>query len=83
MIKIYKNNKSVEIYELQGEAENIEDFNGVFDKEKIFLDFSTYILKGKLVDKKVSVLVKDDDGTMTIIEDVKYYTFDKPPRYKL
>lgn len=76
----------VELLELQGEVENMEAFDGRFDKELIQLEFGTFILSGRRVEKEFCILeqnIKDDKRYLRIIKKVKnVYLFDKPPKYK-
>ena len=76
----------VDLIELQGEVENTEAFDGKLNKELVQLEFETYILCGRKVDKEFSILepgVRDGKPCLNVIKRVKtVYLFDKPPRYR-
>ncbi|WUR02912.1 uncharacterized protein VNE69_03131 [Vairimorpha necatrix] len=82
-LKIQNDLKILDIFELQGESKNIHKFDGKFNRQKIELEFDTFILKGKKINKKISILEKEDDQLKIISKEVNYYIFDKPPKYKV
>lgn len=76
----------VELIELQGDVENMDAFDGKFNKELVQLEFGTCVLHGRKVYKEFSVLeavVCNEKPCLKVIKRIGcVYLFDKPPRYR-
>ncbi|KAH9410820.1 hypothetical protein HK407_10g15860 [Ordospora pajunii] len=76
----------IEVLELQGDVENMDTFDGCFNKDLVQLEFPTFILQGRKVHKELSILQRDIVNSTPCIKLVRklktVYLFDKPPRYR-
>ncbi|KAI5169416.1 hypothetical protein PAEPH01_0691 [Pancytospora epiphaga] len=75
------------IFEFQGEFENVELFNGVFDPATLIMRFDEFYLQGKKVHRKMTLVKKDrtvEGGALRVIDHLyDIILFDTPPRYIL
>lgn len=76
----------IEVLELQGDVENIHAFDGRFNKDLIQLEFGSFVLKGRKVEKEFCVMersIEDGKCRLNVVKRVKsIYLFDRPPKYK-
>ncbi|KAM0672654.1 hypothetical protein CWI42_100310 [Ordospora colligata] len=76
----------IEVLELQGDVENMDAFDGHFNKDLVQLEFPTFILQGRKIHKELSILQRDVVNSIPCIKLVRklktVYLFDKPPRYR-
>ena len=81
MLLISQENENLEIFEFQGEFENIELFDGIFDKEKLQMKFKGFSLQGKVIKKEFTILekVENDFKQKGTLQEV--ILFNQPPRY--
>jgi hypothetical protein len=78
--------EDVDVLELQGEVENMDLFDGRFNRELVQLEFENFVLVGRKVQKEFCVVEKVIVGgrpRLTVIKKTKHvFLFDKPPRYR-
>ncbi|KAK1350346.1 hypothetical protein LUQ84_000584 [Hamiltosporidium tvaerminnensis] len=81
-------NEILEIFELQGEVENIELINCHFNRDKIQLVFDNFTLNGYLDSSKCFTVVKRtksetgvEHKSVGVCRNV--YVFSQPPKFKI
>lgn len=76
---------TLQLFEFQGEFENVELFDGVFDENTLQMRFKGFFLQGKAVKKQMTVIEKSRGGDGTELNTLGFVDevilFDAPPRY--
>jgi len=70
------------LFEFQGEFENMEQFNGVFNPDTLQMVFEGYFLQGKKVKKSMTILKREPGMKVShelIVQEL--VLFDEPPKY--
>lgn len=81
MILIEKESEDLLVFEFQGDFENIELYNGVFNKVLMQMKFTGFFLQGKIIQKDFTVFEIIEEKVKMIGQVKEVILFDKPPRY--
>lgn len=73
----------LQIYEFQGNFENIQLFDGEFDSLRLIMKFPNFYLQGKKIEKKFTIYEKIRNEIVEVGKFSEVILFDLPPRYVL
>lgn len=81
MIAFSHISEDLEIFEFQGEFENMDLFDGQFDKEKLQMRFKGFTLQGKKVKKDFTIVEKVESSFIRrkVVQEV--ILFNQPPKF--
>lgn len=71
----------VDIFEFQGEFENIDLFDAEFDAKTLQMRFKSFFLQGRKIHRELTICEKDDGKFSTLGHVSEVILFDSPPRY--
>lgn len=83
MIFIREAEEDVTVLEFQGSFENLDLFDGQFDRDTLVMTFKDFTLQGKLVKKDFTVFEKVGDELRKLKEVCEVVYFGQPPRFRL
>lgn len=73
----------LEVYEFQGEFENVELFDGQFDCASLKMEFNGFSLQGRKVGKELTIFEKVGQEVLLVGKVREVVLFDLPPRYDI
>lgn len=82
-MEIRQKEEKLEVYEFQGEFENIDLFNGQLDRESLKMYFSGFSLQGKRVHKELTIFEQVNQEIVQVGKVDEVVLFDLPPRYDI